>query len=95
MAERDFDVVIWGASGFTGRLVAEYFLEAYGVGADLRWAIAGRDAAKLEAVNMPLPEQWLTLTNKYGLKQAIAVVQCTIFYRDVLGNLAVDQTIKH
>jgi short subunit dehydrogenase-like uncharacterized protein len=54
MAARDFDVVIWGASGFTGRLVAEYFLETYGVGGELRWAIAGRDAPKLEAMRRSL-----------------------------------------
>ena len=47
---RRFDVVIWGATGFTGRLVAEHLCERYGVGGDLRWAIAGRNEAKLEAV---------------------------------------------
>ncbi|MGB5249335.1 MAG: saccharopine dehydrogenase NADP-binding domain-containing protein [Gammaproteobacteria bacterium] len=46
----DFDLVIWGASGFTGRLVAEYLLGQYGVGGELRWAMAGRNQAKLETV---------------------------------------------
>ncbi len=46
-SSRKYDVVLWGASGFTGKLVAEYLLEAYGVGRDLRWAIAGRNPAKL------------------------------------------------
>jgi short subunit dehydrogenase-like uncharacterized protein len=41
----NFDLVLFGATGFTGRLVAEY-LHAHGGGA--RWAIAGRDRGKLE-----------------------------------------------
>lgn len=45
-----YDVVIWGASGFTGKLVAEYLFNQYGLGQDLRWAIAGRNRAKLEAL---------------------------------------------
>lgn len=45
-----FDVVVYGASGFTGRLVAEYLNERYGVGGSLAWAMAGRNADKLAAV---------------------------------------------
>ncbi len=41
---------MWGASGFTGKLTAEYLLARYGVAGKLRWAIAGRSAAKLETV---------------------------------------------
>ena len=43
---REFDVVVYGATGFTGRLVAEYLVQS---GAT-RWAMAGRDLAKLEDV---------------------------------------------
>ena len=46
MSDRSFDVVVFGATGFTGRLVAEYLLGKDG----LRWAIAGRNQQKLEAV---------------------------------------------
>jgi short subunit dehydrogenase-like uncharacterized protein len=48
--ERDFDVIVYGATGFTGRLVAEHLKTTYGVGGEVRWAIAGRSIAKLEAV---------------------------------------------
>lgn len=47
---RDYDVVVWGATGFTGRLVAEYLLSRYGASRDLRWAVGGRNREKLEAV---------------------------------------------
>lgn len=50
MAKREFDVVVWGASGFTGQLVVEYLAQTYGVAGELRWAIAGRNVQKLEAV---------------------------------------------
>ena len=54
MSERSFDIVVWGATGFTGVLVAEYLLERYGTSGELRWAIAGRDANKLEQVRQRL-----------------------------------------
>jgi short subunit dehydrogenase-like uncharacterized protein len=46
--DRRYDVVIFGATGFTGALTAEYF--AKNAPAELRWALAGRNKAKLEAV---------------------------------------------
>ena len=48
--DREFDLIIQGASGFTGTLVAEYLLRQYGVGGTVRWALAGRSRKKLEAV---------------------------------------------
>jgi short subunit dehydrogenase-like uncharacterized protein len=51
---REFDVVVWGATGFTGKLVAEYMLGEYGVGQSLTWAIAGRDVNKLLALKSSL-----------------------------------------
>ncbi len=50
-SEKKYDVIIWGASGFTGRLVAEYFAKQYGVNSpELRWAIAGRNEEKLRSI---------------------------------------------
>lgn len=43
---RDFDIIVYGASGFTGRLVAEYLAQAGVTG----WAMAGRSEAKLAEV---------------------------------------------
>jgi short subunit dehydrogenase-like uncharacterized protein len=44
-----FDIIVYGASGFTGQLVAEYLASRYG-GDDLAWAMAGRSLDKLAAV---------------------------------------------
>ena len=46
---REYDIIIWGASGFTGRLVAEYLYKNYNA-KDLNWAIAGRDELKLSSI---------------------------------------------
>ncbi|WP_419255640.1 saccharopine dehydrogenase family protein [Caulobacter sp. ErkDOM-YI] len=46
----EFDIIVYGASGFTGRLVAEYLARQYGVGGKVRWAMAGRSLDKLAAV---------------------------------------------
>ena len=46
---REFDVVIWGATGFTGGYVVDYMAEAYGE-SNLKWAIAGRNPDKLETL---------------------------------------------
>jgi short subunit dehydrogenase-like uncharacterized protein len=48
---RTFDLVLWGATGFTGRLVAT---ELGAVAKSLRWALAGRDQGKLEALRQEL-----------------------------------------
>ncbi len=56
MTERRFDVVIFGATGFVGQLVAEH-LAAEDLG-DLRVALAGRSAAKLAALQHRLGVPW-------------------------------------
>lgn len=51
-ADRDFDLVLFGATGFTGELTAAYLAEHAPAGC--RWALAGRNATKLEAVRARL-----------------------------------------
>jgi short subunit dehydrogenase-like uncharacterized protein len=51
-ATRDHDIVIFGATGFTGELTAAYLAENAPVG--LRWALAGRNQDKLEKVRARL-----------------------------------------
>lgn len=50
MSAQEFDVVVYGATGFTGRLVAEHLMRVYGAEGAVRWAMAGRDEEKLKAV---------------------------------------------
>lgn len=52
--KRTFDIVLWGATGATGRRVAHH-LAARIEARRVRWAIGGRNRAKLEAVREALP----------------------------------------
>jgi len=49
---RDHDIVLLGATGFTGALTAQQF--AHRADAGTRWALAGRDRTKLEALRESL-----------------------------------------
>src|SRR3954463_6778204 len=50
MSSSKFDIVVYGATGFTGQLVAEYLAAHYKGDASLKWAMAGRSKDKLAAV---------------------------------------------
>ena len=54
MSDRDLDLVLFGATGFTGGLTADYLATAAPAG--LRWGIAGRNADRLEDVRKRLAE---------------------------------------
>ena len=54
MSDREFDVVIFGASGYTGKLVAEYMHDQYGNDHSIKYAIAGRNIEKLLEVKKDL-----------------------------------------
>jgi short subunit dehydrogenase-like uncharacterized protein len=47
MSSSKFDIVVYGATGFTGQLVAEYLAAHYKGDANLKWAMAGRSKDKL------------------------------------------------
>lgn len=53
MQEREFDVIVWGATGFTGRLVCEYLLATYQPD-QLRWAMAARSEDRLRMLGNEL-----------------------------------------
>ena len=54
MADREFEIIVYGATGFTGELTAAYLARHAPDG--LRWALAGRNQEKLEAVRDALTE---------------------------------------
>ncbi|HZE05922.1 MAG TPA: saccharopine dehydrogenase NADP-binding domain-containing protein [Solirubrobacteraceae bacterium] len=59
MADRSYDIVVLGATGFTGALTAEYL--ASNAPAGTRWALAGRNQGKLKEVRRRLGEGWADL----------------------------------
>ena len=76
--DREFDVIVQGATGFTGTLVAEYLLRQYGVGDDLRWALAGRSEKKLQHVRDELG----------AAASGLPLIVADSFDKDALANLA-------
>ena len=79
---REFDVVVFGATGFTGRLVAEYLHLSGAAGA--RWAIAGRSLDKLATVRdeLHLPPSVALLkadaNDAVALKALVLRTRCVI-----------------
>src|SRR4029078_11974086 len=57
MSSPKFYIVVYGATGFTGQLIAEYLATRYNDDANLKWAMAGRSKDKLapgrDAVGAP------------------------------------------
>jgi hypothetical protein len=53
-AARKYDAIVYGATGFTGRLLARYYAKTYGIGKSLKWAIGGRSRAKLQDIKNEL-----------------------------------------
>lgn len=64
--ERPFDLIVFGATGFTGKLAVQYIIEHYG-DANFSWAIAGRKKAALQNV---LDDALATVSNS-GLRDTI------------------------
>jgi len=74
--DRDYDIILWGATGFTGRLVAEYLFETYGTDS-FRWALAGRSSKRLEEVRTAI-----------GAGEALPLLRATLDDLPSLARLA-------
>ncbi len=69
---RAYDVIVYGASGFTGRLVAEYLLGTYGATGEIRWAMAGRSTGKLAEVRDLIGGSSIPLIAADGVRSSFA-----------------------
>ena len=47
--EKIYDIIIWGASGFTGRLAVDYIYKNQN-NSNLTWAVAGRNESKIKDI---------------------------------------------
>lgn len=75
MSDREFEIVVYGATGFTGRLVAEYLDSEYG--SDLKWAMAGRSQEKLESVR-----------DEMGISKDVALIVANSDKPETLSDMA-------
>ena len=84
MKEREYDIIVFGATGFTGKLVVEYIIEQYGLKNNklFKWAIAGRDIKKLENLKSEL------------LKVNREVKDLDLFVADSFDDKAIDKITK-
>lgn len=48
--QRELGIIVYGATGYTGRLVCEYLNNQYGINGNVQWAMAGRNLEKLQQV---------------------------------------------
>lgn len=86
---REFDVIVWGATGFTGRLVAEHLAATYGVGGELKWAIAGRNEEKLNEIRKGLGRKAkalpIVVADSHDLESLRAMVERTKVVATTVG----------
>lgn len=81
MSDREFDVIVYGASGYTGRLVAEYMAKAH---PEAKWAMSGRNADKLAQVRdeIDVPSDTPIVVADAGdeasLKEMVASTRCVL-----------------
>ncbi len=102
MSSKPFDIVIHGASGFTGRLVAEYMHRRYpnaGNAEGIKWAVSGRSVPKLQEaladVGVPADTPMLIAdasdaASLTALTQAAACVLTTVGPYQLYGNALVE-----
>lgn len=76
MSKREFDVIVFGASGYTGKLVAEYMGKEYGNDESISWAIAGRNKDKLSSVKKDL-----------NLNERVSIIEVDSTNKDSLDSM--------
>jgi short subunit dehydrogenase-like uncharacterized protein len=79
MPSRSYDVIVWGSTGFTGRLTCEYLNATY---PDLKWAIAGRNKTVLEE-----------LKSKLCLKSSVDIIIADLNEKSSLNNMTSKTTV--
>jgi short subunit dehydrogenase-like uncharacterized protein len=81
---KKFDIVVYGATGFTGQLVAEYLASHYRNDGQLKWAMAGRSLDKLalvrDAIGAPADTPLIAAdaSDAASLQAMIAQTKCVL-----------------
>ena len=81
---KEYDFVVYGATGFTGKLVVEYLVHKYSNNSQIKWALAGRNLQKLEsvAVSKNVPEGTGLLevdsNNIASIEEMISKTKCVL-----------------
>ena len=97
-----FDIVIWGASSFTGKLVTEYFFKNFASN-KIKWAIAGRNKSKLENIRLEVADEKIPIlvADSFDEKSLSLIVKetrvicSTVGPYALYGSLLVELCVKH
>ena len=99
MSEKEYDLLVFGATSFTGKLVVEYLNENY---SDLKWAIAARNQEKIDVVKDELscdvPSILLDSTKIEDIENALSVtnlILTTVGPYQLYGNDILAMCAKH
>ena len=81
---KEYDFVVYGATGFTGKLVVEYLVEKYSNNLEISWALAGRSLKKLETVasskNVPEDTELLVVDSNdmSSIEEMVSKTKCVL-----------------
>ena len=81
---KEYDFVVYGATGFTGKLVVEYLVHKYSNNSQIKWALAGRNLEKLESVaaskNVPEGTGLLEVDSNHiaSIEEMISKTKCVL-----------------
>ena len=97
-----FDIIIWGASSFTGKLVTEYFFKNFESN-KIKWAIAGRNKSKLENIRLEVADEKIPIlvADSFDEKSLSLIVKetrvicSTVGPYALYGSLLVELCVKY
>ena len=97
-----FDIIIWGASSFTGKLVTEYFFKKFRSN-KIKWAIAGRNKEKLEIIRSEVADKKIPIliADSFDKKSLSLIVEktkvicSTVGPYSLYGSLLVELCVKY
>ena len=99
---KQFDIIIWGATSFTGKLVVEYLFKKF-ASTKIKWAIAGRNKEKLENVRSKVADKNIPIfiADSFDEKSLSVIVKkskvicSTVGPYSLYGSLLVELCVKH
>ena len=99
---KQFDIIIWGATSFTGKLVVEYLFKKF-ASTKIKWAIAGRNKEKLENIRSKVADKNIPIfiADSFDEKSLSVIVKkskvicSTVGPYSLYGSLLVELCVKH
>ena len=100
---KKYDFIVYGATGFTGKLVVEYLVERYLVNPEIKWALAGRNLEKLQSVvkSKNVPDDICLFTadsnDKTSVENLVSKTRCILTVvgpYQLYGNNIIESCVK-